>query len=252
VAFIQRTAGPDDAILINAPSQIETVGYYYHGPQPLVPLPLSRPIDRVQVQAELENLANRYQRIYGIFWATNESDPDRFIETWLDQHAYKAIDQWYGNLRLVVYAVPQANAQTVLQTTDIAFAGSIQLTGYTLSTPQVRPGDIVQLTLFWKANQMINQRFKVFIHLVDNQGRIIAQHDAEPGGGAAITTTWQPGTVITDTYGVLLPLDTPLGGLTLSIGLYGLDDGNRLAAQAGGRSLGDVVDLAQIEVVKPD
>lgn len=252
VAFIQRTAGPNDAILINAPSQIETVGYYHHGPQPMVPLPLSRPMDKVQVQTELESLASRYQRIYGIFWATDESDPERFIETWLDQHSFKAIDQWYGALRLVIYAIPQASTLTIQQPTDIVFASKIHLTGYTLSNPRVRPGDIVQITLFWQTNETIGQRYKVFIHLVDEQGRIVAQRDAEPGGGAALTTTWVPGTVTTDSYGVLLPIDIPPGSLTLRIGLYSLDNNQRLEAQAGGLVLGDAVDLAHVEVIKPN
>jgi mannosyltransferase len=252
VAFIQRTAGPNDAILINAPSQIETVGYYYHGPQPMLPLPLSRPMDKVQVQTELESLANHYQRIYGIFWATDESDPERFIETWLDQHFYKAVDQWYGAIRLVIYAIPQVSTVTKPQPTDIVFASGIQLTGYTLSTPRVRPGDIVQITLYWQTSEIIDQRYKVFIHLVDEQGRIVAQRDAEPGGGASLTTAWVPGTVITDSYGVLLPIDTPTGGLTLRIGFYSLENGQRLQVQAGGRVLGDEVDLAQVEVIKPN
>lgn len=251
-AYIQHTAGPDDAVLINAPSQIETVAYYHHGPQPMVPLPLSRPMDKVQVQAELESLASRYQRIYGIFWATNESDPERFIETWLDQHAFKAVDQWYGNLRLVIYALPQTNTNAKQQPTDIVFGDTIQLTGYTLGTQRVRPGDVVQLALFWQTNETISKRFKVFIHLVNEQGQIVAQRDAEPGGGAALTTTWIPGEVITDSYGVLLPIDTPAGFLAVRIGLYDLENGQRLEAKEGEHSLGDALDLAQVEVIKPN
>ncbi|MHB1355322.1 MAG: glycosyltransferase family 39 protein [Anaerolineae bacterium] len=249
-AYIQHTAGPDDAILINAPSQIETVAYYHHGPQPMVPLPSSRPLDKVQVQAELESLASRYERIYGIFWATNESDPERFIETWLDQHTFKAIDQWYGNLRLVIYATPHTNSNALQQPTDIIFGNTIHLTGYSLSTLRVRPGDVVQLSLFWQADETINKRFKVFVHLVNEQGQIVAQRDAEPGGGAALTTTWKPGAVITDSYGVLLPIDTLPGILTVRIGLYDLESGQRLEAREGRRSLGDALDLAQIEVNK--
>jgi hypothetical protein len=79
------------------------------------------------------------------------------------------------------------------------------LHGYTLSSPQVRAGDILQLTLFWEALQSIPSRYKVFVHVLDEAGQVLAQRDAEPGGGAKLTTTWQPGDVLLDNYGVVIP-----------------------------------------------
>ena len=65
----------------------------------------------------------KHRRIYAIYWATDESDPEGLIEGWLDTHCYKAMDSWFGNLRLVVYAVPRAPAQEIEQPTAIILLG---------------------------------------------------------------------------------------------------------------------------------
>ncbi|MHB9034921.1 MAG: glycosyltransferase family 39 protein [Anaerolineae bacterium] len=247
-AEIERTAGANDVVLINAPSQIETVGYYCHGPQELVPLPLSRPLDKNTVQTQLERLVSKHQRIYGIFWATIESDPDRFIETWLDQHTYKAADRWFGALRLVMYAVPTTVPLEPGVLTHTTFNDLIALDGFTLSTPVVHPGDIVQLALYWRAFAAVPERYKVFVHLVDDKGEIVAQRDSEPGGGVALTKDWEPGYSLIDKYGILLPADAPTGTLTIRIGLYRLDGGQRLNISEDGQVLGDYIDLGQLRV----
>jgi len=249
IAEIQRTAGPDDAILINAPSQIETVGYYHHGPQELVPLPLSRPLDPATVQAQLEELVATHPRIYGLFWATDESDPQRFIETWLDQHTYKAEDRWFGALRLVIYAVPAKLEQTPQVPLEYTLGTQITLRGYTLSTPRLRPGEIAQLTLFWQALAPITGRYKVFVHLVGSNGEIVAQRDSEPSGGAQPTDAWHPEEAVIDRYGIALPADLPPQTLTLRIGMYQMFTLERLQISQQSQALSDHIDLGTIEVI---
>jgi len=251
VDYIQATAGPQDAILINAPSQIETVDLYYRGPLPEYPLPLQRPLDPAQTEAALQEIVANHPRIYGIFWATDESDPQRFIEGWLDSRCFKTMDSWFGNVRLVVYAVPQATPAEAEHPTDYVWGERIRLRGYSLLTPDPASGDIVQLTLFWEALTPIDRRYKVFTHLVDGRGNIVGQRDSEPGGGSRPTDTWQPGEIIADNYGLLIPAGTPPGEHTLRIGLYAADDGQRLAVSAGEQPLGDSVDLAQIALRSP-
>jgi hypothetical protein len=248
VTHIEAHAGPDDAILVNAPTQIETVGYYYRGPLKLYPLPLQRPIDVDRTQAALEEIVSQHPRIYGIFWATDESDPQRYIETWLDSRCYKAMDSWYGNVRLVVYAVPLATAASIEQPTEFDLGEAIRLRGYTLLTPQPRSGDILQLTLFWEAERPISARYKVFCHLVDGAGNIVGQRDSEPGGGLNLTSDWPAGQLIPDNYGLLIPPDTPPGEHILRVGMYGLDDGLRLPVSLGGKNVGDSIDLDVINI----
>jgi 4-amino-4-deoxy-L-arabinose transferase-like glycosyltransferase len=252
VAYINASAGPHDAILINAPSQIETVNYYYRGPWPEYPLPLQRPLDAAQTQRELERIVAQHERLYAIFWATAESDPQGMIEGWLDQHCYKALDRWFGNLRLVVYAVPKAAASAIAQPLDVTFGDRILLRGYTLLTPQPSSGDILQLTLFWQASEAVPERYKVFVHLVDARGNIVGQRDSEPGGGGLPTTSWEPGALIADNYGLLLPPGSPPGDHHLRVGLYRLEDGTRLPLRGAQGERDDALELAPVSVSLPD
>jgi mannosyltransferase len=251
VRYVQAASRTGDAILLDAPGQVETFDYYYHGALPRYPLPQQRPIDERATEADLQRLMAQHSRIWGIFWAEQESDPHRFIERWLDDHAYKATDRWFGSVRLTLYAVPLATPATI-QHPQTAFLGdSIQFLGYSLGPGPTSAGDILQLTLYWQAVKPIGERYKVFTHLLDPGESIWGQRDAEPGGDKKITTTWKPGEVVPDNYGLLVLPGTPPGTYNIEIGMYRADTGQRLPIfAAGGRAPGDRLLLGPVQVVK--
>jgi hypothetical protein len=110
---------------------------------------------------------------------------------------------------------------------------SVELTGEDLAIQRLEPGDVVPLTLFWRARQPVQQDAKVFVHLLDSGGQLVAQHDGEPVSGLRPTSTWKPGELIVDRHGVLLPDDLPPGEYQLVVGLYDPVTGNRLLVTAG-------------------
>ena len=95
----------------------------------------------------------------------------------------------------------------------------ITLDGYTFPRRSVQPGDILQLDLFWRTDAPLSERYKVFVHVLDQNGKIVAQTDREPGGGQKPTTNWGSNELIVDRYGVLIPADTPPGMYAIEIGL---------------------------------
>jgi hypothetical protein len=248
--YIQAVGRDSDAILINAPGQTDTFTYYYHGALPLYPLPRQRPLDEAQTAADLQQMIQARGRVFAILWATDESDPQRFLEGWLDQHTYKAMDSWYGNVRLVVYAVPaEPTAQHITHPLSANLGNQVRLLGYNLPAQEVRPGDIVQLTLFWQAITPMSERYKVFTHILDAQGHLVGQRDAEPGGGAKITTIWKEDERVLDNYGLLVLPAVPPGDYAIEIGMYGLNDGQRLPVVEGEQKGGDRILLQPIRVV---
>jgi hypothetical protein len=84
--FIVATAQENDAIVLDAPGQSEVFDYYYTGEVPVYPLPRQRPLDPARTQADLETLLG-HEKIYALYWAANEADPNGVIESWLDQRA---------------------------------------------------------------------------------------------------------------------------------------------------------------------
>ena len=98
---------------------------------------------------------------------------------------------------------------------------AIKLLGY---NSQVR-GDELAVTLVWQALAAPAGRYKAFLHLLDGDGQIVAQSDAEPGGYA--TTEWIANEVVVDEHG--LPLPAAGGGsYRLRVGLYDAVSGERL------------------------
>lgn len=115
---------------------------------------------------------------------------------------------------------------------DVGWEEGIQLVRATIPGEGVN-GETIAVTLVWKADRPTAGNWKVFVHLVDGEGTPLAQGDAYPLGGTALTTTWQPGEVIADTYQVGVPADLPAGDYQLNIGFYNEETDERLPLSPG-------------------
>jgi len=249
--YIEATERPGDAVILNAPNQWEVFTYYYHGGADLYPMPRSRPPREEAVVAELEHIVAEHDRIFAILWGIEEADPTRIVERWLEAHTYKALDTWYGNVRLAVYAVPRAVPDTPAQPLSAHLGEHIALRGYTLLDDTLPAGDILQLTLFWQALEKPPARYKVFVQLLDAANHIVGQRDSEPGSGLSLTINWQPGQEVCDNHGVLIRPGTPPGKYRLIVGMYDLMTGQRLPITVDGDMEGDYLLLQTITVTRP-
>jgi 4-amino-4-deoxy-L-arabinose transferase-like glycosyltransferase len=220
---IDAAAHPNDGIILNAANQWEVFTYYHREGAPVYPIPRGGP-DAAQVEAELQEISARHDRLYALFWGEAERDPQRLVERWLDQHAFKAQEEWVGDVRFVTYAVPPEPAEEMEVEAGVTFGQEIRLLGYTLRGNPLAAGDIVQVTLYWQAVEAPAQRYKFFLHLLDGAGNLVAQRDAEPGGNMAPTTEWAAGETVVDNHGVLAPADLSPGSYELYVGLYALHD----------------------------
>ncbi len=110
-------------------------------------------------------------------------------------------------------------------TVDILFADTIKLVGYTLA------GDPLQVELVWSAMDQIDSNYHVFVHLVDENGAIVAQSDGQPADWTRPTAGWAPGEYIVDSHTLTLPQGMSLENLSLRVGLYDPDTGSRLPVQ---------------------
>jgi len=226
---------PDAGIILDAPNQWEVFTYYHQGPAPVYPLPKGQP-DPDLLHPQLAEIAAQHNRLYALYWGEDQRDPDRIVERWLDAHAFKAKEEWIGDVRLVVYAVPEAPPTRMDTISGLSFGDAITLEGFTLPESQTYPGDIVPVTLFWSTARPLPERYKVFLHLVDADAMIVTQRDSEPGGGLVPTTSWLPEDVVVDNHGLLIPQSLPPGEYDLLLGLYDVrDSAQRLPLGPGGR-----------------
>jgi hypothetical protein len=109
---------------------------------------------------------------------------------------------------------------------EVSFGDAVLLRGYDLTHPQA-PDEGLALTLYWQVEHRVPGPYKVFVHLVDDAGRIVAQADSIPADGLAPTESWLPGEVVTDRH--ILATPEP-GRYHLLAGLYDPASGKRVAA----------------------
>jgi uncharacterized membrane protein len=250
--FIQAVGGLEDAVILNAEGQQDVFNYYYERAQtaeaPVFPLPHQRPLDEATTLVELERIAENANKIYAVYWATQQADPDGFIEGWLDNNLFKATDQWYGNVRLVSYASPPTDLDPL--PVNYRLGDSIRLTAYGLSSTQIAPGDILQVALNWETDTPQLADYTVFVQVLDPRNHLVGQRDAQP---IVPTTEWKPGKTVIDGHGVYIEPGTPPGKHRLVAGLYNSATGQRIPVATGaeGESPKDFVELGEIEVVRP-
>ena len=127
-----------------------------------------------------------------------------------------------------------------------------RLLGYDLDVSQAHPGGSVTVTLYWQALGPMVRPYKVFTHLVDGGGEVVAQHDGQPGGGCCPANTWAEGEVIVDQHAISLQANLPPGGYDLLAGLYDEETSTRLPVyDAQGNPLpsdGVLITGVQVEV----
>jgi len=130
-----------------------------------------------------------------------------------------------------VYAMDWPYRQEIAPQTELAtmFGEAIRLRGF----DQTLEGDVLDLTLYWESVTAVSDSYKVFIHVMDADGSIVAQADRPPVNGLAPTQRWQPGDLVRDPYQIVLPPDLPSGAYAVRVGLY-TDANGRLPAAGDG------------------
>jgi len=104
---------------------------------------------------------------------------------------------------------------------DADFAGIATLVGYDLELPApVAPSSVITLTLYWRAEALMDRSYTVFVHLVDEDGEFRGQDDSPPALGRLPTTSWVPGEHIADAHRLVISSDALPGRHRLVIGLY--------------------------------
>jgi hypothetical protein len=158
-------------------------------------------------------------------------------------------------LRVVTTGVEDPPSRTrtftlpsVEETIDAHFGDVIALRGYEVEGQPAYAGDTVTLTLYWQALAPMTEPYTVFTHLHNGEGTLIAQQDNMPLAGAAPTTCWVPGEVLTDRYELPIDPQTPTGTYTLSAGLYAWPSGERLPARGPASEADQSVTVTQVTI----
>ena len=126
------------------------------------------------------------------------------------------------------------------------FGGKIGLVGYDMQdfTPSV-----LKVTFYWQALAELETSYKVFTHLLGEDGKMWGQRDDFPGAGALPTTGWIMGEFLEDRYEIPVDPAAPSGTYRLEFGFYDPMTGARLATMdSAGNALNDHIVLSGIKI----
>jgi hypothetical protein len=144
---------------------------------------------------------------------------------------------------------PPVRAAEIPYRLDVRFEDEIRLAGYSLEDAVVAPGESLDLTLYWQALEAMDEDYTVFVHVLDRDGRLVAQQDNQPRGGRYSTSIWDEGEIVEDDYRIPLDPDLPAGNYIIEVGMYRQPEATRLRAYSDGIRLEqDRVLLSEITV----
>jgi 4-amino-4-deoxy-L-arabinose transferase-like glycosyltransferase len=127
---------------------------------------------------------------------------------------------------------------------DVELGDLVRLAGYEVTSPSAAPGGELAVKIYWEPLRRADQNYVVFVHLLSDEGPMIAQRDTYPGLGRYPTIAWEPGRIFADTYRLHIP-ETAYSPDTgyLQVGVY-RPDGPRLTTRDGR----DAVRLEDVQI----
>jgi 4-amino-4-deoxy-L-arabinose transferase-like glycosyltransferase len=134
---------------------------------------------------------------------------------------------------------PSENELQSAQLSNVHFGDEIALLRYSV-IGNARAGGSLPVRPYWQALAKPTHDYTVFVHLLDAEGKVVAQVDAPPRAGTYPTTIWDVGEIIRDDYSLKLPADLAPGPYRIELGLYDYPSLARLpVTDANGNVLGD-------------
>jgi hypothetical protein len=231
-AHIAAAALPGDLLVTNFP---DPCWDYYLRDAPLTRtmLPVKPSQSREAVEARLAELGGAHERLWFAPVPSASWDADGMAQHWLDYHALLEERTLHGKQTVLRYR-PLRTAQQVMRPLEAPFGESIVLLGCHVTvdglpmSPQaewlaLRPGAVVQVTLLWEGRAAMARDYTGFVHLVGDDGRLLAQHDGVPVFGSRPTSTWAAGDLVLDRHEVAVPDGAVAQQGALLVGLYASD-----------------------------
>lgn len=183
-------------------------------------------------------------------------------QLWFDVGAYGRFDRrevpWLDAaakptgtaLKLDSLVVRPATASLALtQGTGPDFGGAFRLLDHALAEVAPRPGSELAVDLRWGAAAAPRGDYVVSVQMLDASGRMVAQHDAPPGGGDYPTSLWRANDVVEDRHRLAIPADVEPGTFTLMVVVYDQTNGARLPVlDTKGAAARDHFPLATLEL----
>lgn len=227
-AFVAARALPGDVFVRNTPDPCWD--YYLRDvPVPRAMVPSQGLLDQAAIGQELAALGEAFDRLWFVPGANPAWDRDGAAGHWLEYNMLREQQTRALYLTLCAYR-PIRTALELLAPIESELENGVTLLGHTLlvngqpletgKPVNLRAGDTLDVTVFWRAEGLVDRGYTAFVHLVSQDGVLLAQHDGIPLLNTRPTTYWQTGEIVMDRHTLTLGAP-PTGDLVqLHIGMY--------------------------------
>ncbi|MBC7248739.1 MAG: glycosyltransferase family 39 protein [Anaerolineae bacterium] len=228
MAHLSALAQPDDALVYVYVWQVGYLLSYY----PQHQLSFYRAYFTPQtVGPELESIFATHPRLWLLSYRIAAEDAHNLSASWLEAEAYKVESNWYGRHHLALYLAPHFQTPGVGPEEGTAYFGGWVELRYPVVDAHLHPGEVMALPLRWRALTPLDEEYNAFVHLGLPGAPPLAQNDGIPQNGLAPTSVWAVGREVLDRRVLSLPDDMAPGRYQVTVGLYRLSDGSRLAVR---------------------
>lgn len=211
------------------------------------PLALNHwPLQTDRISAALAAMGTDGERVGVILVDEAQTDAARELQIGLyTNNLYPYTDIYSGVLHYVGFVT--GPAQPTFTPVEAEWENVISIDRVALLDHEVDAGALVRVSYIWVTEELIEDDFAAFTHILDQDGNLVAQYDSQPGRNLFPTTSWARGEHITDRFAVQLPPDVAAGTYTIRVGLYNPANAVRLRA-TDGNSDNNAVAVGQIVV----
>lgn len=223
---LQGLVGEGDVVVFAGRSQVSK-----HWPAARPCLVLDPAGDETQIAQALNGVAQTDGTVWYVAFAGTDTEQDK-VRRQLDTHALSVAQYALPPLTVTAYRILPETTFASLQAdvpVKASFAGRLNLVGLGLSGMRLAPSQKLDIILRWQAISPVEADYTAFVHLLDEEGRRLAQHDElllDATGQP--TSAWAVGEPQSMRFLLDIPADAPSGDYVLVAGLYRADTGDRL------------------------
>ncbi len=153
------------------------------------------------------------RRTQAVLFATGRLMRLQNLERWVAAIAVEK--QTFGPARTYRLDIPDVPPNRM----NAPFGQEIVLEGFQLSDEALAPGDVLTVTLFWRAVSPVPVDYSAHVSLVDEAGHTAGECYMPTLMGALRTSLWPEDVLLLDPHRVAIEMDTPPGRYRLRVAL---------------------------------
>ncbi len=237
VAYLSEHAAPSDAVIQSAADEAFTL--YCLDARLTADCDQKLPANPSQSPDEIHSHLFMTTRNQTAVWLVARPPADwenRLVPLdWLHAHMQPIRDTEIGGLPVRHFMPWQVQPGELAAQPLAYFTDTARLIG---ADAVLEPDPVLLVTLIWQPIDRTDVSLKIFVHLLDAEGRLVSQDDQPPQDGTLSTQTWLPDVPLRDVY--LLPLSPELqrrlnetpDDFTIAAGLYDPETNRRIQIES--------------------